>query len=50
MARTIALVVFSLLLTPLIGFLIRRLAASIKRANRRVLEEITLAEALKAAS
>jgi ATP-binding cassette subfamily B protein/subfamily B ATP-binding cassette protein MsbA len=28
-------------LTPLLGLLIRRLAGSIKRANRRVLEEIT---------
>ena len=35
------LLVFSLLLTPLIGLLIRLLAGSIKRANRRVLEEIS---------
>jgi ATP-binding cassette subfamily B protein/subfamily B ATP-binding cassette protein MsbA len=35
------LLLFSLLLTPLVGLLIRKLAASIKRANRRVLEEIT---------
>ncbi len=34
------LLLFSLLLAPLVGFLIRKLAASIKRANRRVLEEI----------
>ncbi len=35
------LLLFSLLLTPLVGLLIRKLGASIKRANRRVLEEIT---------
>jgi subfamily B ATP-binding cassette protein MsbA len=35
------LMVFSLLFTPLIGLMIRKLAGSIKRANRRVLEEIT---------
>ncbi|MFC1758802.1 ABC transporter transmembrane domain-containing protein [Planctomycetota bacterium] len=35
------LLVFSLILTPVVGLLIRRLAGSIKRANRRVLEEIT---------
>jgi ATP-binding cassette, subfamily B, bacterial MsbA len=35
------LVVFSLVLTPLIGLTIRKLAGAIKRANRRVLEEIT---------
>jgi ATP-binding cassette, subfamily B, bacterial MsbA len=35
------LLVFSLLLTPLIALMIRKLAGSIKRANRRVLEEIT---------
>ena len=35
------LLVFSLILTPVIGFLIRKLAASIKRANRRILEEFT---------
>jgi ATP-binding cassette subfamily B protein/subfamily B ATP-binding cassette protein MsbA len=34
------LLAFSLLLTPLVGFLIRKLASSIKRANRRVLEEV----------
>jgi ATP-binding cassette subfamily B protein/subfamily B ATP-binding cassette protein MsbA len=34
------LLVFSLILTPLVGFLIRKLAGSMKRANRRVLEEI----------
>lgn len=33
------LLVFSLLLTPLMAFLIRALAGSIKRANRRVMEE-----------
>lgn len=35
------LLVFSLFLAPLVGYLIRRLAGSIKRANRRVMEEIT---------
>ena len=35
------LLLFSLVLTPLIGFFIQRLAGSIKRANRRVLEEVT---------
>jgi ATP-binding cassette subfamily B protein/subfamily B ATP-binding cassette protein MsbA len=35
------LLVFSLLLTPLTAFLIRRLALSIKRANRRSLEEFS---------
>ena len=35
------LLVFSLVLTPIVGLLIRKLAGSIKRANRRVLEEIT---------
>ena len=35
------LLVFSLILTPAIGFMMRKLASSIKRANRRVLEEIT---------
>ena len=35
------LLFFSLILTPIVGLLIRKLAGSIKRANRRVLEEIT---------
>ena len=35
------LLAFSLILTPLAGFTIRKLSASIKRANRRVLEEIS---------
>ncbi|MCA9214486.1 MAG: ABC transporter ATP-binding protein [Planctomycetales bacterium] len=35
------LLIFSLVLTPIVGLLIRKLAGSIKRANRRVLEEIT---------
>jgi ATP-binding cassette subfamily B protein/subfamily B ATP-binding cassette protein MsbA len=34
------LLLFSLVLTPFVGFLIRKLAGSMKRANRRVLEEI----------
>lgn len=35
------LLIFSIVLTPLVGVLIRKLAGSIRRANRRVLEEIT---------
>ena len=35
------LLVFSLLFAPIVALLIRKLAASIKRSNRRVLEEIT---------
>ena len=35
------LLVFSLILAPLVGFFVRRLAGSIKRANRRVMEEIS---------
>ena len=34
------LLLFSLLLAPVIGFSVRKLASSIKRANRRVMEEI----------
>jgi ATP-binding cassette subfamily B protein/subfamily B ATP-binding cassette protein MsbA len=35
------LLAFSLVLTPLVALLIRKLAGSIKRANRRVLDEIS---------
>lgn len=35
------LLAFSLILTPLAGFTIRKLSGSIKRANRRVMEEIS---------
>ena len=35
------LLVFSLLMIPLLGFLIRALAGSLKRANRRAMEELS---------
>ncbi|MEZ6117449.1 MAG: ABC transporter ATP-binding protein [Pirellulaceae bacterium] len=35
------LLLFSLILSPVIGYAIRKLAGSIKRANRRILEEIS---------
>ena len=35
------LLIFSLLLAPVVAYTVRRLAGSIKRANRRMLEEIT---------
>lgn len=35
------LLLFSLLLTPLVGFVIQKLGGSIKRANRRAMEEIS---------